>query len=44
MDEISYYIETDVNEIKEDVVKIVADIPVEILLLGYGTEKVSLET
>ena len=44
MDEISYYIETDVNEIKEDVVKMVADIPVEILLLGYGTEKVSLET
>lgn len=44
MDEISYYIENNVEEVRDDVVKMVSGIPVNIHLEGYGAEKLSLNT
>ena len=44
MDEILYYINNDIEEIKNDIVQMVAGIPVEIHLKGYGAEKKELNT
>ena len=44
MDEILYYINNDVDSVKDDVVKMVSGIPLEIKLKGYGAEQKELNT
>ncbi len=44
MDEILYYINNDIEEIKNDIVQMVAGIPVEIHLEGYSAEQIDLDT
>lgn len=44
MDEISYYIENNVEEIQNDIVQMVSGIPVNIHLEGYSAEQISLNT
>ena len=44
MDEISYYIENNVEEVRDDIVRMATGIPVNILLEGYGAEKINLNT
>ncbi len=42
MDEILYYINSDVDAVKDDVVKMVSEVPLEIKLKGYGAEQKEL--
>jgi len=44
MDEIIYYINQNIEEVKNDVVQMVSNIPVEIRLKGYSAEQLTLET
>ncbi len=44
MDEISYYIENNVEEVRDDIVKMVSGIPVNVHLEGYSAEKLNLNT
>ena len=44
MDEILYYINSDVDDIKNDVVQMVSGIPLEINLKGYSAEQKELNT
>ena len=44
MDEISYYIENNVEEIQNDIVQMVSGIPVNIHLEGYSAEQINLNT
>ncbi|GHV24190.1 hypothetical protein FACS189465_0960 [Clostridia bacterium] len=44
MDEISYYIENNVEEVRDDIVQMVSETPVNISLEGYAVEKISLQT
>ena len=44
MDEISYYIENNVEEVRNDIVQMVSGIPVNIHLEGYSAEQVNLNT
>ena len=44
MDEISYYIENNVEEVRNDIVQMVSGIPVNICLDGYSAEKINLNT
>ena len=44
MDEISYYIENNVEEVRNDIVQMVSGIPVNIHLEGYGAEQIKLNT
>ena len=44
MDEILYYINSDIDNIKNDVVQMVSGIPLEIKLKGYGAEQKELNT
>ena len=44
MDEISYYIENNVEEVRNDIVKMVSGLPVDIHLEGYSAEKLNLNT
>lgn len=42
MDEIIYYINNDVDEVKNDIVQMTSGIPAEITLKGYGAEQINL--
>ncbi len=44
MDEISYYIENNIEEIQNDIVQMVSGIPVNIHLEGYSAEQINLNT
>ena len=44
MDEISYYIENNVEEVRNDIVQMVSGISVNIHLEGYGAEQINLNT
>ncbi len=44
MDEIIYYINNNVGEVKDDIVSMVSGIPLEIKLNGYGAEQKELNT
>ena len=44
MDEIAKYIEHNVDAVREDIVKMVAGIPVEVELEGYGAEQLHLDS
>lgn len=44
MDEISYYIQNDVDEVRSDIVQMVSGIPVDIRLRGYSAEQEELTT
>ena len=44
MDEISYYIENNIEEVQNDIVEMVSGIPVNIHLEGYSAEQISLNT
>ena len=44
MDEIIYHINHNVGAVRDDVISMVAGIPVEIKIKGYGAEKLSLNT
>ena len=44
MDEISYYIENNVEEVRNDIVQMVSGIPVNIHLEGYSAEQINLNT
>ena len=44
MNEIAEYIEHNVDEVREDIVKMVAGIPIEVELEGYGAEQLSLDS
>ena len=44
MDEILYYINNDIDSVKDDVIKMVSDIPLETKLKGYGAEQKELNT
>ncbi len=44
MDEILYYINNNIDSVKDDVVRMVSDIPLEIKLKGYGAEQKELNT
>ena len=44
MDEIIYHINQNIEEVKNDVVQMVSNIPVEIRLKGYSAEQLTLET
>ena len=44
MDEISYYIENNVEEIQNDIVQMVSGIPLNIHLEGYSAEQINLNT
>jgi len=44
MDEILYYIKSNISQVKNDVIQMVSEVPVEITLTSYSTEKLSLET
>jgi hypothetical protein len=42
MDEILYYINNDVDAVKNDIVQMISDIPLQIELKGYGAEQLEL--
>lgn len=42
MDEIIYYINQDIDAVKNDIVQMTAGIPLEITLKGYGAEQINL--
>lgn len=44
LDEISYYIENNVEEVRNDIVQMVSGIPVNIHLEGYSAEQINLNT
>ncbi|MBR0183888.1 MAG: AAA family ATPase [Clostridia bacterium] len=44
MDEINYYIENNVEDVRNDIVQMVSGIPVNIHLEGYSAEQISLNT
>lgn len=44
MDEISYYIENNVEEVRNDIVQMVSGIPVNVHLEGYSAEQINLNT
>ena len=44
MDEISYYIENNVEEVRNDIVQMASGIPVDIHLEGYSAEQIKLNT
>ncbi len=44
MDEISYYVENNIEEIQNDIVEMVSGIPVNIHLEGYSAEQINLNT
>ena len=44
MDEIIYHINQNIEEVKNDVVQMVSNIPVEIRLKGYSAEQLTIET
>ncbi len=44
MDEISYYIENNVEEVRNDIVQMASGIPVNIHLEGYSAEQINLNT
>ena len=44
MDEIMYFINNNVTDVKKDIIKMISGEPVYIQLEGYGTENLSLET
>ena len=44
MDEIIYYINNDIDAVKNDVIQMVSGIPLEIKLKGYGAERKELNT
>ena len=44
MDEISYYIENNIEEIQNDIVQMVSGIPVNVYLEGYSAEQINLNT
>ena len=44
MDEIIYYINNDIGEVKDDVVQMVMGTPIHLRLKGYGAEQMSLNT
>ena len=44
MDEILYYIKNNISQFKDDVIQMISGAPVKIILTGYSTEKLSLET
>lgn len=44
MDEIAYYIENNVDAVKDDIVKMIAGIPVSIELDGYGASNLELRS
>ena len=44
MDEILYYIKSNISQVKNDVIQMVSEVPVEITLTSYSSEKLSLET
>ena len=44
MDELIYHINQNIEEVKNDIIQMVSNIPVEIRLKGYGTEQLTLET
>lgn len=44
MDEILYYINSDIDAVKDDVVKMVSEVPLEIKLKGYSAEQKELNT
>ena len=44
MDEILYYIKSNISQVKNDVIQMISEIPVEITLTSYSSEKLSLET
>ena len=44
MDEIIYYINNDVGAVKDDIVRMVSGIPLEIKLKGYSAEQKELNT
>ena len=44
MDEIIYYINSNIGEVKDDIVSMVSGIPLEIKLKGYGAEQKELNT
>ena len=44
MDEIAEYIEHNVDAVREDIVKMVAGIPIEVELEGYGAEQLRLDS
>lgn len=44
IDEISYYIENNVEEVRNDIVQMVSEIPLNIHLEGYSAEQVNLNT
>jgi hypothetical protein len=44
MDEISYYIKNNIEAVRDDIVRMVSDLPVKVLLEGYGAERISLNT
>ena len=44
MDEISYYIENNIEEVQNDIVQMISGIPVNIHLEGYSAEQINLNT
>lgn len=44
MDEILYYINNDIDSVKDDIIKMVSGIPLEIKLKGYSAEQKELNT
>ena len=44
MNEIAEYIEHNVDEVREDIVKMVAGIPVEVELEGYAASQLQLDS
>ena len=44
MDEINYYIENNVEEVRNDIVQMISGIPISIHLEGYSAEQISLNT
>jgi len=44
MNEILYYIKNNISQFKKDVLQMISGAPVRIILPGYSTEKLSLET
>ena len=42
MDEILYYLKNDIDAVRDDVVKMITGIPLEIKLRGYGAEQIEL--
>lgn len=42
MDEILYYINQDIDSVKNDIIQMTSGIPLEIKLKGYGAEQIEL--